>query len=71
MTMQVRIKDKYINQFENFISSLPSDAIEVNTINDNSISFEEASIKVQDAVNNISNNQGISLDDAFKKVANG
>ena len=33
-----------------------------------SISFEEAEIKVENAINNISNNNGIELDEAFDKV---
>jgi len=70
MTMRVSIKDQYIDKFENFISTLPSDAVEVDTIDDNTISFEQAQLKVQKAINNISNNQGLDLDIAFEKVAN-
>ena len=29
MTMMLNIKDSYVHQFENFISSLPKDAIEI------------------------------------------
>jgi len=68
MTMQVRIKDQYIDRFESFIHSLPQDAISVDKIEDNSISFQEAQNKVQKAINNISLNQGIDLDSAFEKV---
>ena len=70
MTMKVSIKDQYIDKFEDFISSLPKDAIEVDTINDNSISFDDAKEKVHKAINNISLNQGLDIDSAFKKVAN-
>ena len=68
MTMQVRIKDQYIDRFVSFIHSLPQDAISVDKIEDNSISFQEAQNKVQKAINNISLNQGIDLDSAFEKV---
>ena len=29
MTMMLNVKDKYIQQLENFVSSLPQDAIEI------------------------------------------
>jgi len=29
MTMMLNIKDNYVHQFENFINSLPKDAIEI------------------------------------------
>ena len=34
----------------------------------NAISFKEAQVKVQNAINNISSNQGLELDEAFEKV---
>jgi len=68
MTMQVKIEDKYLNQFNDFVNTLPKDAIEINNLNDNSISFEQASQKVQEAINNISLNNGLNIDDAFSKV---
>jgi hypothetical protein len=70
MTMRVSIKDQYVEKFEDFISTLPSEAVQVDTIDDNSISFEQAQLKVQKAINNISSNQGLDLDTAFEKVAN-
>ena len=68
--MKVSIKDQYLDKFEEFMKSLPQDAIEVDTIVDNSISTDEAKIKVQKAINNISSNQGLDLDSAFEKIAN-
>jgi hypothetical protein len=68
MTMQVKIEDKYLNQFNDFVNTLPKDAIEINNLNDNSISFEQASQKVQKAINNISLHNGLNIDDAFSKV---
>ena len=70
MTMQVKIEDKYLNKFNDFVNTLPKDAIEINSVNDNSISFEQASQKVQKAINNISLNNGLNIDDAFSKVLN-
>ncbi len=70
MTMKVSIKDQYLNKFEEFKNSLPKDAIEVDTIHDNAISFDDAKNKVQKAINNISSNQGLDINIAFEKVAN-
>jgi len=70
MTMRVNIKNQYLDKFEDFISSLPNDAVEVNTMEENSISLEDAQKKVQRAINNISKNEGIKLEDAFDKVVN-
>ena len=70
MTMKGSIKDQYVDRCEDFIKSLPKDAIEVDTINDNSISMDDAKKKVQKAINNISANQGLNLDSTFEKVAN-
>jgi len=70
MTMRVSIKDQYVEKFEDFISTLPSEAVQVDTIDDDAISFEKAQLKVQKAINNISSNQGLDLDRAFEKVAN-
>ena len=70
MTMRINIKDQYLDKFDDFISSLPNDAVEVNTLEENSISLQDAQKKVQRAINNISKNEGIELEDAFNKVVN-
>ena len=70
MTMRVEIKDQYMDKFQNFIKTLPKDAVEINSITDNSISFEEAQEKVQNAINNISSNKSLNLEDAFLKISN-
>lgn len=70
MTIQVKIKDDYVSKFNDFISSLPNDAVKIDTIDESAISFEQAQNKVQKAINNISSNQGIDLDSAFDKVVN-
>jgi hypothetical protein len=68
--MKINIKDQYLDQFEDFISSLPNDAVKVNTMEENLISPEEAQKKVQKAINNISKKEGVDLDSAFDKVVN-
>ena len=70
MTMKICIKNQYIDKFDNFINTLPEDAIKVDILNDNSISFDEAKQKVKKAINNISLNQGLDIDSAFKKILN-
>lgn len=70
MTMQINIKDQYLEKFKEFINSLPSDAVEIDNISDNSISLDEAKQKVQKAINNISSKQSLDLDTAFTKLAN-
>jgi hypothetical protein len=42
MTMLVKIDDKYISNFENFISSLPQDAVEIKNSLDDEISKRTA-----------------------------
>lgn len=68
--MKINIKDQYIDKFDDFISSLPKDAIKVDTIDENTITKEQAEQKVQQAINNISLNQGLDLDSTFHKVIN-
>ena len=68
--MKISIKEQYLDKFQDFIDSLPADGIQVNSINDDSISFEEAKIKVEKAINNISLSQGLDINNAFQKVSN-
>jgi hypothetical protein len=70
MTMRVKMKDQYIDKFQNFIKTLPKDAIEINSITDNSISIEQAQEKVQNAINNINSNKSLNLEDSFLKISN-
>ena len=70
MTMRVEIKDQYMDKFKNFIKTLPKDAVEINSITDNSISFEQAQEKVQNAINNINYDKSLNLEDAFLKISN-
>jgi len=66
-TLQLKIDDSIFEKFMGLLEILPKD--KVFFINQsNSISFEEAQIKVNNAINNISNNDGIELDEAFDKV---
>jgi len=68
MTMKVSIKEQYLDKFHDFVKSIPKDCIEIDTFEDDAISFEEAKIKVEKAINNISLHQGIELNSAFQKV---
>ena len=66
-TLQLQVDDSIFEKFMGLLDILPKDKVSV-TEESNSISFEEAQIKVENAINNISNNNGITLDEAFDKV---
>lgn len=70
MTMQINIKDQFIDQFQAFVNSLPKNAIEVNNLDDHSITFDQAKEKVSKAINNLPLDKGIDIDTAFDKVMN-
>ena len=68
-TVQLKIDDSIFDKFMGLLDILPKEKISVSD-ESNSISFEEAKIKVQSAISNISNNNGLELDEAFDKVLN-
>ncbi len=70
MTMKIDLKEQYLDKFKDFVDSLPSDAIKVDNIEDDSITMDEAKEKVNKAINNISSNKGLDIDEAFDKVVN-
>ncbi len=68
-TIQLNIDDSIFDKFMGLIEILPKDKVEVTTQKKYpSISFEEAKQKVQKAVNSISKNNGIPLNQAIDKV---
>jgi len=68
-TLQLQIDDSIFDKFMGLLEILPKEKISV-IEESNAISFEEAKIKVQNAINNISDDSGIEIDDAFDKVLN-
>ncbi len=68
-TLQLKIDDSIFDKFMELLEILPKEKISV-TENSNGISFEEAQVKVQNAINNISKNKALEVDDAFDKVLN-
>lgn len=68
--MKIDLKEQYLDKFKDFVDSLPSDAIKVDNIEDDSITMDEAKEKVNKAINNISSNKGLDIDEAFDKVVN-
>ena len=68
-TLQLQIDDSIFDKFMGLLDILPQEKISVSD-ESNSISFEEAKIKVKNAINNISNKDGIELDDAFDNILN-
>lgn len=68
-TIQLNIDDSIFDKFMGLLEILQKDKVEVTSEKEYpSISFEEAKQKVQRAVNTISENKGISLNQAIKKV---
>lgn len=68
-TIQLNIHDTIYDKLMGLLEILPKDKIEI--IEDNSyptLSFEEAKLKVERAINNISNNDGLDLSSAIDKV---
>jgi hypothetical protein len=68
-TLQLKIDDSIFDKFMGLLDMLPKEKISVSD-ESNSISFEEAQIKVKNAMNNISKNEGLEMDEAFEKVLN-
>jgi len=68
-TLQLQVDDSIFDKFMGLLEILPKEKISI-TDESNAISFEEAKIKVQNAINNISDDNGIEIDDAFDKVLN-
>ena len=67
-TLQLKIDDSIFDKFMGLLEILPKDKVAIAKDYEDSISFEEAKIKVQNTINNISNNNGLEIDDAFNKI---
>ncbi len=68
-TIQLNIDDSIFDKFMGLLEILPKDKVEVTIQKEYpSISFEEAKQKVQKAVNSISENKGIPLNQAIEKI---
>jgi hypothetical protein len=68
MTMQINIKEQFLDKFEAFVNSLPKNAIEINNIDDNGISLEQAKDKVSRSINDLSLHKGVDIDKAFEEA---
>ena len=69
-SIRLDIDDSIYDKLMGLLDILPKDKVQI--VDDKgfpSISFEEAQQKVKKAINNIDKNQGLSLDEAFNKVA--
>ena len=69
-TLQLKIDDSIFDKFMGLLDILPKDKVSFSTQSSDTVSFEEAKIKVQNSINNISHHEGIKLDDAFDRVLN-
>jgi len=68
-TLQLQIDDSIFDKFMGLLELLPKEKISINSAS-NAISFEEAQLKVEKSIKNISNAQGLDFDEAFDKVLN-
>ena len=66
-TLQLKIDDSIFDKFMGLLDILPKEKISISD-NTDAISFEEAKNKVQNAINNISKDNGVEFDEAFDKV---
>ena len=70
-TLQLEIDDSIFDKFMGFLEILPKEKISiVKDDNTNTISFEKAKEKVQRAINDISKNEGIEVNEAFNRILN-
>ena len=68
-TLQLKIDDSIFDKFMGLLDILPKEKISI-TEESNSITYNEAKEKVTKAINNISSQSGLNVDDAFDKVLN-
>jgi len=68
-TLQLEIDDSIFDKFMGLLDILPKEKISI-TDESNAISFEEAQEKVQRAINHISDESGLEIEEAFTKVLN-
>jgi len=69
-TVQLKIDDSIFDKVMTMLELLPQDKIKVEDNGYPFITKETAKNKVQKAINNIKDNNGLSLDKAFEKVLN-
>lgn len=68
-TLRLTIHDTIYDKLMGLLEMLPKDKIEIIEENEYpAISFDEAKLKVEQAMNNISKNEGIDLTYAIEKV---
>lgn len=68
-TIKLNVHDSIYEKLMGLLEILPKDKVEV--IEDDNfpaISFEEATVKVERAANNVSKNEGLDLESAIEKV---
>ena len=68
-TLHLQIDDSIFDKFMGLLDILPKDKVSISR-EKNSISYAQAQLKVKNALNNISKNEGLSIDEAFEKVIN-
>lgn len=68
-TLKLNIDDSIFDKFMGLLEILPKGKVSIShESKSNAISFEEAKAKVQNALENISKDEGIELNEAFDKL---
>ena len=68
-TIQLDIDDSIFDKFIGLLDILPKDKIAIRSDKEElTISFKEAQQKVQRAINNVSSNKSVSLDEAIAQT---
>ncbi len=66
-SIHLNVDDSIYDRLIGLLQILPKDKVEILS-EENSITFEEAKRKVARAANNVSKQEGLSLDTAFEKI---
>jgi len=68
-TLQLTIDDSIFEKFMRLLDTLPKEKVLISKeVDDDSVSFEVAQRKVQNAINNIPADSGVEMDTAFNKI---
>ena len=68
-TLQLEIDDSIFDKFMGLLDILPKEKISVsNDFSTHTVTTEEAKLKVQKSINNMTDDSGFSIDDAFDQV---
>lgn len=67
-SIRLNIDDSIYDKLMGLLQILPKDKVEILSDDSLTISFDEAKQKVVRAVNNVSKNEGVALDEAIENI---